>query len=163
MIVRRPALLFVCTGNICRSPLAEGTFRAAAERLGLVVTVDSAGTGRWHIGEPPDHRAIDVARRNGLDISRQRARVLVPEDYERFTDILALDRSHLSDIEARRPEGATARISLLLDHVPGRRGKSVADPYYGDMSDFDTTFADVSEAAEVLAAMIARDGWLAAE
>lgn len=163
MIARRPALLFVCTGNICRSPLAEGTFRAAAERQGLNVTIDSAGTGRWHVGEPPDHRAIEVARRNGLDISRQRARVLVPEDYERFTDILALDRSHVRDIEARRPEGATARVSLLLDHVPGRKGQSVADPYYGDMSDFETTFADVSDAAEALAAMIFREGSIASE
>ncbi len=161
--MRRPALLFVCTGNICRSPLAEGTFRAAAERLGLQVTVDSAGTGRWHIGEPPDHRAIDVGRRNGIDISQQRARVLVPEDYQRFSDILALDRSHLRDIEARRPVGATARISLLLDHVPGRKGQSVADPYYGDMRDFEITFADVSAAADALAAMIARDGRIITE
>lgn len=156
--MRRPALLFVCTGNICRSPLAEGTFRAAAERLGLDVTIDSAGTGRWHIGEPPDHRAIEVARRNGIDIARQRARVLVPEDYERFSDILALDRSHFRDIETRRPNGATARVSLLLDHVPGREGQSVADPYYGDIRDFEITFADVSAAAQALAAMIARDG-----
>lgn len=158
MSVRRPAVLFVCTGNICRSPLAEGTFRAAAERLGLEVKVDSAGTGRWHVGEPPDRRAIEVARRNGIDISQQRARVLVPEDYERFTDILALDRSHLRDILARRPAGGLARISLLLDHVPGREGQSVADPYYGDIGDFETTFADVSAAAGVLAARIARDG-----
>lgn len=120
--------------------------------------MDSAGTGRWHIGEPPDHRAIEVGRRNGIDISQQRARVLVPEDYQRFSDILALDRSHLRDIEARRPADATARISLLLDHVPGRKGQSVADPYYGDMRDFEITFADVSAAAAALAAMIARDG-----
>jgi protein-tyrosine-phosphatase len=91
----RTAVLFVCLGNICRSPLAEAAFRSEAERLGLSVEIDSAGTGDWHVGRSPDPRAIAAARRNGLDISHLRARQVTAEDFRRFDHIVALDRQNL--------------------------------------------------------------------
>ena len=151
----RTALLFVCLGNICRSPLAEAAFRAEAERLGLEVEVDSAGTGEWHVGHPPDRRAQAVAKRNGIDISHLRARRVTAGDFHRFDHIIALDRQNLARLEALRPEGARARLSLLLDHVSGREGQAVADPYYGEEAHFDETWDDVAEGARGLARTIA--------
>src|SRR3954470_11994408 len=145
------SILFVCLGNICRSPLAEGAFRAEAARLGLDAEVDSAGTGGWHRGEAPDRRAIAAARRGGVDISGQRARKVTRDDFDRFDLILALDAENLADLERLRPAGSRARLSLLLDQVPGREGKAVADPYYGGESHFDGTWRDVTEAARALA------------
>ena len=149
------ALLFVCLGNICRSPLAEAAFRLEAERLGLDVRVDSAGTGGWHVGEPPDARARAAAARNGADISGLRARQVGPGDFHRFDHILALDRENLSTLRAMQPPHSRARLALLLDHVPGREGEAVADPYYGGDSHFDVTWRDVSAAARALARTIA--------
>ena len=151
------SFLFVCLGNICRSPLAEGAFRAEAARRGLDVEVDSAGTGGWHRGEPPDRRAIAAARRGGVDISGQRARKVTPADFDRFDLILALDAENLADLEQIRPAGSRARLSLLLDHVPGREGEAVGDPYYGDESHFDATWRDVTEAARALARRLAEE------
>ena len=149
------AILFVCLGNICRSPLAEAAFRAEAERLGIDAEVDSAGTGDWHVGHPPDRRAQEVAKRNGIDISHLRARRVGIEDFDRFDHIVALDRHNLACLEAMRPEGARARLSLLLDHVPGRESQPVADPYYGEEAHFDETWSDVAEGARGLARTIA--------
>jgi protein-tyrosine phosphatase len=150
-------LLFVCLGNICRSPLAEAAFRAEAARLGLDVEVDSAGTGGWHEGDPPDRRAIAAAGRNGVDIAHLRARKVRRADFERFDHILALDAENLADLEAIRPAGSRARLALLLDHVPGREGEAVADPYYGGDSHFDTTWRDVSAAARCLAQALSKE------
>jgi protein-tyrosine phosphatase len=149
------SVLFVCLGNICRSPLAEAAFRAEAERLGLDVEIDSAGTGDWHVGYPPDRRAAAVAARNGIDISHLRARQVAPEDFSRFDYIVALDTHNLADLERMQPPGAKAELSLLLDHVEGREGQAVADPYYGDDSHFEAAWAEVSEAAKALARRIA--------
>ncbi|HEY1605743.1 MAG TPA: low molecular weight protein-tyrosine-phosphatase [Allosphingosinicella sp.] len=149
------SLLFVCLGNICRSPLAEGAFRAEAERLGLDVRVDSAGTGDWHVGAPPDRRAIAAARRGGVDIAHLRARQVRAEDFERFDHIVALDRQNLRDLQRLRPPGSKARLSLLLDHVEGREGQPVADPYYGSDAHFDTAWTEVSAGARGLARTIA--------
>ncbi|MBV8688395.1 MAG: low molecular weight phosphotyrosine protein phosphatase [Alphaproteobacteria bacterium] len=153
----RKSVLFVCLGNICRSPLAEAAFRAEAERLGLDVEIDSAGTGDWHIGHPPDRRAAAVAARNGVDISHLRARQVGPDDFRRFDHIVALDEKNLADIERLRPADAKAHLSLLLDHVAGREGQAVADPYYGDEAHFDTAWAEVAEGARALAARIAAE------
>ena len=147
-------VLFVCMGNICRSPLAEAAFRAEAERLGLDALADSAGTGGWHSGEPPDARAIAAARRNGVDIADLRARKVTRDDFDRFDDIVALDEENLTDLEAIRPIGSRARLSLLLDHVPGREGRGVADPYYGGDAHFDATWRDVTAGARGLAAAL---------
>ena len=145
------SVLFVCLGNICRSPLAEAAFTAEAERLGLAADVDSAGTGDWHVGRPPDPRAIAVAARNGRDIGALRARQVVAADFDRFDHIVALDRENLANLEHLRPPGSTARLSLLLDHVPGREGEPVADPYYGEAAHFDAAWADVATGAAALA------------
>ncbi len=145
------AVLFVCLGNICRSPLAEAAFRLEAKRIGLPVTADSAGTGGWHVGEAPDRRAQDVARRNGVDIGQYRGRQVAREDFHRFDVILALDRDNLKALRAMAPADGTATVGLLLDEIPGRRGEAVADPYYGNDAGFDVTWAEVAQAAHHLA------------
>ena len=153
-----PSVLFVCLGNICRSPLAEGALRAEARRLGLDLIVDSAGTGNWHAGEPPDRRAIAVARRNGVDISALRARQVKPADFRRFTHVVALDHDNLTNLRRLAPPDATAELSLLLDHVEGRGGEAVADPWFGDDAGFEITWTEVTAAAETLADRLRRDG-----
>lgn len=152
---RRPAVLFVCLGNICRSPLAEAAFRLEAERVGLDVEIDSAGTADWHAGKAPDPRSVAVARDAGIDISGTTARQVIPEDFRRFDHILALDRKNLADLEAMKPTDGTAEVALLLDVVPERRGESVSDPYYGEADAFKYTWKHVSDAARSLAAKIA--------
>jgi protein-tyrosine phosphatase len=153
----RPSVLFVCLGNICRSPLAEAAFRAEAARAGLVADADSAGTGNWHVGEPPDVRAQRTARGHGVDISGHRGRQVEAADFWTFTHILALDRDNLADLRRLAPADATARLGLLLDHVPGRAGQAVADPYFGDEAGFETTWNDVAAAAAALVAMLGTD------
>ena len=145
------SVLFVCLGNICRSPLAEAAFRLEAERVGLALEVDSAGTGGWHAGEPPDRRAQATAKRNGVDISTYRGRQVTRDDFYRFDIILALDRENLGVLRALKPTDGTATVGLLLDEVPGRQGEAVADPYYGDAAGFDITWAEVALAARHLA------------
>ena len=151
------AVLFVCLGNICRSPLAEAAFRMEAERLGLTAEVDSAGTGDWHAGEPPDRRAQAVARRNGVDIGDYRARQVKADDFARYTHIVAMDADNLANLERLRPPDAQAELSLMLAHA-GRAGEPVEDPYYGGDDGFDVTWADVSAAARGLAERLAERG-----
>ena len=151
------SILFVCLGNICRSPLAEAALRNELERLGIEAEVDSAGTGDWHVGHPPDRRSIAVARKHGLDIGHLRARQVSARDFHRFDHIVALDSENLRNLQAIRPAGATARLSLLLDHVHGREGQAVADPYYGSDEHFDLTWTDVAEGARALARKIAAE------
>ncbi|WP_157216243.1 low molecular weight protein-tyrosine-phosphatase [Flavisphingomonas formosensis] len=152
----RASVLFVCLGNICRSPLAEAAMREEAARAGLDVEVDSAGTGDWHVGEPPDRRAQAVARRHGIDISGYRARQVTAGDFERFDHIVALDSDNLAGLRRIATAGSRAALSLLLDHVPGRAGQPVADPYYGDADGFETTWADVTAGVRGLAAELMR-------
>lgn len=146
------SILFLCLGNICRSPLAEGAARAAFAAAGIAATLDSAGTGDWHVGRPPDARARAEARRRGADIGDLRARQLARDDFYRFDLILAADAVNLRDARALAPADATARLMLMLDLVPGRSGESVADPYYGDDDGFAATWDDVSAVAAALVA-----------
>jgi protein-tyrosine phosphatase len=150
------SILFVCLGNICRSPLAEAALRAEARRLRLDLIIDSAGTGNWHAGEPPDERAQRTAARNGVDISALRARQVTRADFRRFTHIVALDHENLANLHKLKPADATAELSLLLDHVPGREGQAVTDPWFGDEAGFDVTWAEVTAAARTLAANFSR-------
>lgn len=151
-----PSILFVCLGNICRSPLAEAAFREEARRLKLDAITDSAGTGNWHIGSPPDPRAQAVALKNGVDISGLRGRQVKPADFRRFTHLVAMDHDNLANLRRIAPPDATAKLSLLLDHVEGRAGQAVADPYYGEDDGFDVTWADVTAGARALAGKLLR-------
>ncbi len=146
----RPAILFVCLGNICRSPLAEAALRFAAQAREMSLDVDSAGTGDWHVGAPPDPRAQEIARANGIEIAHYRARQVTRADFDRFSHIVALDHANLANIKRLRPADASAQLSLLLDYVPGRAGEAVADPYFGGPEGFEITWADVTAGADGL-------------
>jgi len=150
------SVLFVCLGNICRSPLAEGAFRAEVARLKLPVVTDSAGTAAYHIDEKPDPRAIATAKRNGVDISTLRGRQVKVADFTRFDHIVAMDADNLANLKRIMPADATAKLSLMLDWA-GRKGESVQDPYYGDDDGFDITWADVVEASKGLADHLANE------
>jgi protein-tyrosine phosphatase len=149
-------LLMVCLGNICRSPLAEGAVRAHLDRRGLDwVTVDSAGTGGWHAGEPPDPRSIAVAAASGVDIRAQRARKLVQADFQHFDWLLCADRSVLRDVRAAAPAEARERVALLLEWAGQGAGADIPDPYTGGPEDFRRVWAMVDAAAAGIVARIA--------
>lgn len=152
-----PAILFVCLGNICRSPLAEAAFRSRAADAGIDVQADSAGTGGWHIGEPPDRRAQRTALRHGVDIARYRGRQIEAADFRRFSHIFALDLDNLAVLHRIAPANAPARIGLLLDLVEGMEGQAVADPYYGPDAGFEETWDQVDRAALALVAQLSRE------
>lgn len=122
--------------------------RVAADKAGFDVTVDSAGTGSWHVGHPPDDRSIAVAQRAGIDISHYRARQVRGDDFRSFDYILALDPQNLRDLRKIAPGDTKAKIALLMDFVPGHMGQGVADPYYLDDIAFEVVWRDVSQAAE---------------
>lgn len=151
-----PSVLFVCLGNICRSPLAEAALRQAAEAHGITVRVDSAGTGDWHVGGPPDSRAQAEARRRGVDISSYRARQVTVADFDDYDHIVALDAKNLRDLKAIGPVAGGARLSLLMDHVPGFAGQGVIDPYFGDANGFAATWDDACAGAEGIIALLAK-------
>ena len=152
MKVNQPSILFVCLGNICRSPLAEAALRVEADRAGLALTVDSAGTGDWHVDCPPDPRAQRQALSACIDISHYRGRQVSADDFRRFTHIYALDADNLRNLRRLRPADGTAGLSLLMDLVPGREGTGVTDPYFGDEAGFAVTWDDVSRAARAIVA-----------
>lgn len=141
------SVLFVCLGNICRSPLAEAALRHQCTAAGLDVNIDSAGTGDWHVGHAPDERAQMVAMKNGVDIAHLRARQVTKADFRDFGFVIAMDGQNLRDLTAMQPRNSVARLSLLLDHVEGRAGEDVVDPYYGKEEGFDKTWEDAMLAA----------------
>lgn len=147
-------ILFVCLGNICRSPSAEAVMRhiAASEAPELRIEVDSAGTAGYHIGEPPDARSQEAALRRGYDMSRLRARIIEPEDFERFDLILAMDRNNLSVLRKRAPAQSRERVRLFLEFAPDAGAPEVPDPYYGGASGFEEVLDLVEAAARGLIA-----------
>lgn len=155
---QKPSVLFVCLGNICRSPMAEGALRAAAEKAGLECDVGSAGTADYHIGESPDPRAVATAKANGVNIGWLYGQQLAREDFYTYSHILALDTANLEGVKARAPRDATAHVALVMDAVEGREGQPVKDPYYGDQSDFDAVWEEVTLAAKALVERLKKDG-----
>ncbi|WP_031371445.1 MULTISPECIES: low molecular weight protein-tyrosine-phosphatase [Lysobacter] len=143
-------LLIVCLGNICRSPVAEGVLRARIETSSVAgrVELDSAGTGDWHVGEPPDRRSIANAAEHGVDISGLRARQLAASDYTDFDWLLCADRANLRDVRARAPRGARARTALLLDWCGLETEGEVPDPYTGGPAQFEHVFQLLDRAAD---------------
>lgn len=142
-------VLMVCLGNICRSPLAEGIFREKAIHAGLNCMVDSAGTGEWHIDEPPHHLSQKVAEQHGIDISGLRARKFQPADMQEFDFIFFMDENNLRD--ARQISGQfwiKQKASLLLDHLPQQPHREVPDPYFGGFEGYVFVFNLISEACE---------------
>ncbi|OBQ63410.1 low molecular weight protein-tyrosine-phosphatase [Mesorhizobium erdmanii] len=148
------SILFVCLGNICRSPLAEGVFRAVwAERgRGRDMVLDSAATSGWEVGSAPDQRSIAIALRHGIDISGQRARKVRPEDFSRFDLILGMDRSNVADLKTLAP--ARDRVHLFLEFAHGQ-ARDVPDPYYEDQQAFAEVYRMIREASEALATRLA--------
>jgi len=140
--------LFVCLGNICRSPTAEGVFRSLAPQL----HIDSAGTSSWHIGDPPYDPMQDAARARGIDISSLRARQFEATDFTRFDLIIAMDVKNLTAIEALRPSGSATPVRLFTDYAPNRDADHVPDPYY--TRDFDGTLDLIEICAKGLAASL---------
>ena len=152
-------VLMVCTGNICRSPTAEGVLRAKLQRLGLHerVEVDSAGTHGYHTSEPPDPRAIRHAAQRGYDISRLKARPVTDEDFARFDWVLAMDETHLLWLRKRQPPDTPARTDLLMTYARQHADvPEVPDPYYGGPAGFDRVLDLVEDACEGLAVHLAR-------
>jgi protein-tyrosine phosphatase len=135
-------ILFVCTGNICRSPTAEGLFRARAAASGLAdrFQADSAGTSGYHVGDPPSTPAIRIAAERGIDLGALRARRLEPVDFARFDLALGMDRGHLEAMQALAPAGKRAKLGLLLDYAPALPLREVPDPYYGGDEDYRRSF-----------------------
>lgn len=145
-------VLFICLGNICRSPTAAGVFRQvlATRAPHLDVEVDSAGTHDYHIGEPPDRRALEAARRRGLDLSPMRARQVAEIDFERFDYVLAMDRQNLETLLRRAPSQYHERIRLFMDFAPNAYTREVPDPYYGGANGFEEVLDLLEQASEGL-------------
>lgn len=149
MVVRSiPSILFVCTGNICRSPLAEGVFRHLAEVRGFAgARFDSAGLGHWHVGEPPHRRSIDVGARHGIFIGDQVCRQVDPADFARFDVILGMDSGHVTALQRQKTEGSMATIALFSQFCVGTKA-DVPDPYYGTLDDYERVYGMIRAAGE---------------
>ena len=158
MMKNNISVLFVCMGNICRSPTAEAVFRACVEKAGLVqyILVDSAGTHDYHIGDPPDTRAMRAARLRGYDMSALRGRQIGVADFACFDYVLAMDRDNLAILQRLRPGDATGHLGLFLEFASRHGQREVPDPYYGGTDGFERVLDMVEDASEGLLQHIRR-------
>lgn len=149
-------VLFVCTGNICRSPTAEGVFRNLVEARGLSdrIVADSAGIGSWHVGDPPDPRSQQTAQECGIDLSMQRARSVAADDFETFDLILAMDSGHFRSLKNSCPDRYADRIRMFMDYAPDTGIADVPDPYYGTGDGFTQVFDMIEQASRGLLAKL---------
>lgn len=147
-------ILFICMGNICRSPSAEGVFRQvlATQAPDLQIEIDSAGTHDYHVGAPPDRRSIEAARRRGIDLSQLRARMVAVEDFATYDLILAMDDDNLQELRRRAPAIHRDRIRLMMEFAPQAASRHVPDPYYGGAQGFEEVLDLLEEAAQGLLA-----------
>ena len=145
-------VLFVCLGNICRSPTAEGVFRKLVQEQNLAhqIEIDSAGTHAYHVGEPPDERAQAAALRRGIDISGLRGRKAIAADIRTFDYVLAMDNENFENLNAICPAGLESKIQLFLEFAPNRPEREVPDPYFGGAGGFDRVLDMIEEAAQGL-------------
>ncbi len=147
-------ILFVCTGNICRSPAADGILRALLNKKNKKVKVDSAGLGAWHIGESPDRRAIKAAQDYGFDISYLKARQINLHDFHGFDEIMAMDDNHYKYLIQNKPQDAHCNITYFCDWFMDKKSLSVKDPYYGTAKDFDMMIQQIIKGCEKIAKTI---------
>lgn len=155
-------VVFVCMGNICRSPTAEAVFRHYVDQAGLTdrIRIDSAGTHDYHIGEPPDPRTRQAASRRGYDMAALRGRQVGVADFSRFDYVLAMDENNLSILKRLRPQNAGAHLGLFLEFAQRHDEREVPDPYYGGESGFERVLDMVEDAAEGLLGHIRRTHFL---
>ena len=146
------SVLFVCLGNICRSPTAHGVFETLVQQRGLQqrIEVDSCGTGNWHVGEAPDRRATAEAQRRGYDLSHLRARQVAPGDFSHFDYILAMDQANLSHLQDMSPQDYKGHLGLFLPFADGAIAQEVPDPYYGGDEGFTRVLDMIEQASEGL-------------
>lgn len=149
-------VLFVCMGNICRSPTAEGVFRHVVNQADLSdkIHIDSAGTHAYHVGNPPDARAQETARRRNIDLSSQRARKVQANDFHQFDYVICMDHNNHADLEHICPVGQEERLSLFLDFATQYNETEVPDPYYGGAQGFEHVFDMVEDASRGLLSAI---------
>jgi protein-tyrosine phosphatase len=151
-IEEKVRVLFVCMGNICRSPTAHGVFRDLVKQRNLHkwIQIDSAGTHAYHVGEPPDRRAQNTATQRGIDLSDLRARPVNRKDFDAFDYILAMDEANYSSLMAVCPEHARNKVHLFLSFAPHLNRREVPDPYYGGNTGFENVFDMIDHAAKGL-------------
>jgi protein-tyrosine phosphatase len=145
-------VLFVCLGNICRSPTAHSVFQHLVREAGLEnhISIDSAGTGDWHIGRPPDHRALTSAKLRGYDMSDLIARQVSAKDFDEFHYVLAMDKQNLTNLQHMKPRHYNGHLGLFLEFARYHRVKEVPDPYYGGNQGFDEVLTMVEDASQGL-------------
>ncbi len=158
--MKKHRLLFICLGNICRSPMAEGAFRRAAEEEGVLdrFNIDSAGLGDWHVGQAPDARAQAAAGRRGIDISRQSARQIGRADFARFDLLLAMDEANVAELARLSPKEHRAKVRKFLDFAPQAGTRDVPDPFFGGAEGFDHALDLIEAASRGLLATLLEEG-----